>query len=893
MTLVPEEPEEDRLLLIDGHAIMYRAFYAIRGLATSNGFPTNAIYGFLQSLEKALEEFPSSHVVLALDSRGKTVRHEEFEEYKANRPEMPEELSQQIPKIEDITESLGYRVVRKEGYEADDVIAKLANLARETGMETLVFSGDKDLAQLVDGTVKLVDTGDDNDLEVMDAEGVEEKYGVPPEKIRDFLALIGDTSDNIPGVPQVGEVRAQKLLSRFDSLEDILDKVEEVGSTRVKNNLIEHGEKAKRGKSLVELREDFDLEYDFEDLRIRPPDIPRVQELFKNLELASFLEDLGTEDTEISWELVNTQEELETLISEMETGGEFAFDIETDSVDPIEANPVGISIALNENVGFYVPINHEEVETLAKSTILEELKPLFEDSELGKIGQNLKFDGLVLKKAGIELSGVTFDSMIASYLLKPTKRQHNLKEIVRTYLGREVEEFDDLFSPEDEEKNFRDLPLDKAGPYAVSDSTIIWTLKEELEEKLEERNQMDLFKELELPLINVLRDMEYHGIKLDEKKLAEGEENLLKRLDSLQKEINDLAGEELNPNSPKQVREILFEKLDLPVIERTKTGPSTNAQVLEELSDKHPLPEKIIEFRELSKLLNTYVETLPDTINSRTGRVHTSFNQTATATGRLSSSNPNLQNIPKGSQLGSELRKAFVAPEGKKLIGADYSQVELRILAHLSEDKELLRTFKHGEDLHTKTAAEIFDVDKDEVDEKMRDRAKRVNFGIVYGITEYGLSRDLGISKDEAEKYIDRFFELYPRTRKFIDHLVNKAKKNHYASTIFNRRRYLPNINSSNWQRRNYDRRNAINTPIQGSAADLMKAAMLDVKEAIDEDDLEGKLLLQIHDELILEVPWFAVEDAKAKLKEVMEDSLKLRIPLKVDVASGDNWGEL
>lgn len=892
MTLVPEEPEEDRLLLIDGHAIMYRSFYAIHGLATSNGFPTNAIYGFLQSLEKVLQEFPSSYVVLTMDSKGKTVRHEEFEEYKANRPEMPEELARQIPKIEDITESLGYRVVRKEGYEADDVIAKLANLARNSGMETLIFTGDKDLAQLVDDTVKLVDTGNDNELEVIDSDGIREKYGVPPEKIRDFLALTGDTSDNIPGVPQVGEVRAQKLLSRFDSLENILERVEEVESNRVKDNLIEYGEEAKQGKHLVQLREDFDLEYDFEDLKTRSPDLTRTRELFKDLELASFLEDLGKEDIEISWQLVNAKEDLDSMIAEMESRGEFAFDIETDGLDPIEANPVGISVALDEEFGFYVPLSHGNVDALPESTILEKFKPLFENPELGKIGQNLKFDGLVLKKAGIELSGITFDSMIASYLLKPTKRQHNLKEIVQTYLSREVEEFGDLFS-QGEEKDFRNLPMDKACPYAVSDATIIWTLKDQLEGKLEERNQMDLFRELELPLINVLRDMEYHGIKLDKSKLAEGEESLGKRLDSLRDEINDLAGEKLNPNSPKQARKILFEKLDLPVIERTKTGPSTNARVLEELSDKHPLPEKIIEFRELSKLLNTYVETLPETINPRTGRIHTSFNQTATATGRLSSSDPNLQNIPKSSQLGSELRKAFVAPEGALLVGADYSQVELRILAHLSEDEELIRTFEQGEDLHTKTAAEIFDVDPSEVDDEMRDRAKRVNFGIVYGITEYGLSRDLGISREEGKKYIDRFFDLYPRTKRFINHLINLAEKNHYAATIFNRRRYLPNINSNNWQRRNFDRRNAINTPIQGSAADLMKVAMIDVKEAIDEYYLPGKLLLQIHDELIMEVPEEDVEEVKTRLPEIMESSLNLKLPLKVDVEAGKNWSEL
>ncbi len=892
MSLIPEETETERLLLIDGHAIMYRSFYAIRGLATSDGFPTNAIYGFFQSLEKVLEEFPSSHVVLAMDSKGKTVRHEEFEEYKANRPEMPEELSKQIPRIEEITDSLGYRVIRKEGYEADDVIAKLANRARERGLEVLVFSGDKDLAQLVDEDVRIVDTDDDNHLEVMGPDGVREKYGVPPEKIRDFLALTGDTSDNIPGVPQVGEVRAKELMQQFDCLQDVLNNVDKISSTRVRNSIAEHKEQARQGKNLVSLRDDFELEYELSDLRSREPDLKRLRQDLKELELASFLEGLGESENPVNWEVIDSGEELEALIEKLKDKGEFAFDIETDNLDPLEADPVGISIALTSEGGYYIPISSDQDSLFFKSPQLDRLKPLLEDPSLGKIGQNLKYDALVLKKAGIELSGITFDSMLASYLLKPGKRQHNLKEISRTYLGREKAEFADLFG-EDEELDFRNLPLEKAAPYAVSDSAIIWKLKEILEEKLNERNQTDLFQEIELPLIPVLRDMEFHGIKLDEEKLGEGKESLQERLNALGLEIDDLAGESLNPNSPKQVRKVLFEKLELPVIERTKTGPSTNAKVLEELSEKHPLPEKIIEYRELSKLLNTYVETLPEEINPRTGRIHTSFNQTATATGRLSSSDPNLQNVPKGSQLGSELRRAFVAPEGKKLVGGDYSQVELRILAHLSEDEELISTFESGEDLHTKTAAEIFGAGKDEVDEKMRDRAKRVNFGIVYGITEYGLSRDLGISQEEAKEYIDRFFNLYPKTREFLDRLIKLAEKNHYAATIFNRRRYLPNINSNNWQRRNYDRRNAINTPIQGSAADLMKVAMIDVQSELNADELPGKLLLQIHDELILEVPSGRVKEAREKLKRIMENSLQLRVPLKVDVAAGSNWSEL
>jgi len=508
------------------------------------------------------------------------------------------------------------------------------------------------------------------------------------------------------------------------------------------------------------------------------------------------------------------------------------------------------------------------------------------------MGQNLKYDGLVLKRIGIDLKGITFDSMIASYLLKPTKRRHNLKEIVNTYLGQKMQEYENLF-PDDEEKDFTKIPMEKAAAYAAGDAEIIWKLKEPLTNKLRQRDQEKLFNEIEIPLIRVLRDMEFNGIILKKDRLESGKQKLEGRLNSLQENINELAGEKLNPNSPKQVREILFDKLELPVIERTKTGPSTNAHVLNELSDKHPLPEKIVEYRELSKLLNTYLEALPEKINQNTGRIHTSFNQTATATGRLSSSDPNLQNIPKGTQLGSELRKAFVPREGYKLLGADYSQIELRLLAHLSQDEELIQTFQEGQDLHKKTAAQIFGVHPDWVDDKMRDRAKRVNFGIVYGITEYGLSRDLGISRSEAKAYIDQFFNLYPKTKSYIDELIQEAEQNHYAHTIFNRRRYLPNINSNNWNRKSYDRRNAINTPIQGSAADLIKLAMIDVHQKIQNNKLSGELLLQIHDELIMEVPESEAKKTAHELKNIMESTMTLKVPLKVDVSSGKDWSQL
>ncbi len=892
MSLLTHKESKKRLLLIDGHGIIYRSYFAIRGLATSDGFPTNAIYGFLQSLDKVVREFPSTHVVVAMDSRGKTIRHEEYKEYKANRPEMPEDLSRQIPEITDITEKLGYKVIRKEGYEADDVIAKLTGEAQNRGLEVIILSGDKDLMQLVNDNVKMVDTDKDNQLKVIGPDKVKEKFGVNPDQIRDYLALVGDKSDNIPGVPQIGKVRAKKLLDKFNSLDNLLAQLDAIDRARIQNTLKEHREDATQGKNLVTLRDDIELSEDFDSLEIDTPNLSELRENFKRLELASFLEDCGSSKAKIDWKLITSEDELDELIGEIVKKREISIDLETDDLNPINANPLGISISTGAGTGVYIPIVNTQGSSLSSEIVKQKLGPIIEDETIGKMGQNLKYDGLVLKRIGIDLKGITFDSMIASYLLKPTKRRHNLKEIVNTYLGQKMQEYENLF-PDDEEKDFTKIPMEKAAAYAAGDAEIIWKLKEPLTNKLRQRDQEKLFNEIEIPLIRVLRDMEFNGIILKKDRLESGKQKLEGRLNSLQENINELAGEKLNPNSPKQVREILFDKLELPVIERTKTGPSTNAHVLNELSDKHPLPEKIVEYRELSKLLNTYLEALPEKINQNTGRIHTSFNQTATATGRLSSSDPNLQNIPKGTQLGSELRKAFVPREGYKLLGADYSQIELRLLAHLSQDEELIQTFQEGQDLHKKTAAQIFGVHPDWVDDKMRDRAKRVNFGIVYGITEYGLSRDLGISRSEAKAYIDQFFNLYPKTKSYIDELIQEAEQNHYAHTIFNRRRYLPNINSNNWNRKSYDRRNAINTPIQGSAADLIKLAMIDVHQKIQNNKLSGELLLQIHDELIMEVPESEAKKTAHELKNIMESTMTLKVPLKVDVSSGKDWSQL
>lgn len=892
MSFLKQQDRERRLLLIDGHSMIYRSFYAIRGLRTSDGFPSNAIFGYTRALLKVLREWPSQYAALALDAKGDTVRHEAYSEYKANRPEMPDDLAVQLPKIEQITESLGVRAFKKEGYEADDLIATLATEASEEGLEVLIVSNDKDLMQLVGDKIKMLvpeNDGSESSMTIFDAETVEEKFGVTPSQMVDFLALQGDSSDNIPGVPKIGEVRAQRLLQEFNNLDSLYGNLQKVDSDYIRSTLSEHKKQAYQSKQLVELHSDLDLQYPLDKTKLQSPSIETARSIFRELEFGSLLEELPDNQVDVQCQLVDSTEEFHKLLDQLGESKIFSFDLETTSINPLKAKPIGLAVSFHSGSGFYLPLDHDS-HHLEKEKVLNDIKPYFENPTLAKIGQNLKYDSIVLKRHGVDLKGIAFDSMLASYLLKPSKNTHNLKEIAKSYLDRDVSKFDELDLEDDD---FRSLPLPEAMDYAVKDAEVIWPLKKILEDKLRERNQLRLLREVELPLVPILRDMEIRGVRFEPEKLKEGKAKLEKQLEELQAQINKLAGAELNPNSPKQVRNVLFDELDLPVLERTKTGPSTNARVLRELSDQHPLPEKIIEYRELHKLLNTYLTKLPETVNEETGRIHTSFNQTATSTGRLSSSEPNLQNIPKLSEGGKELRKAFLASPGFALLGADYSQIELRMLAHLSGDRELIETFRREEDLHDKTAAELFDVEPGNVTSKMRNRAKRVNYGIVYGITGYGLSKDLGIEQKEAAQYIERFFRLYPQAKTFIDQLIQKAEQNHYAETFLGRRRYLSNITSRDWNKRHYDRRNAINTPIQGGAADLMKLAMIEVGEAIQEGTLSSRLLLQVHDELILESPQDRTSQEAQRVREIMEGVLNLQVPLKVDIEVGSDWSQL
>jgi len=886
---------ERRLLLIDAGSIIHPAYHVMRDLATAEGFPTGAIYGFARTLLKLMRDYSSEYVAVAFDSKGETVRHRRFEEYKANRPPMDDELAVQIPKIKELLEAWGIPSFAKEGYEADDIIATLAGAAQRQGLPVLIVSGDKDLMQLVDDGIKVLKPARPprQEVELLDRSGVEEYLGVPPELVADYLALVGDKVDNVPGVPGVGEKTARKLLEEFGSLEEILENAEKIENARVRNSLLRHREEALLSRELVGLREVELRQGPLEGCRPGQLDEERLRQLLEELEFRSILKELGLArraESEGEYRAILSEDEFESLLRELKAANEFSLDLETTHQDSMRAAIVGIALALRPYEGFYIPLGHGYIgapEQLDCDYVLERLKPFLEDEDKKIIGQNLKYDAKVLRRYGITLRGISFDSLLAAYLLDPTSRK-DLDELAARYLKREMISYKEL-----SQENMREVPIAEATRYAGEDAEIVFRLKDRMVKELKEKGLWALFTEVELPLIDVLVEMELNGILLDPQVLEEQAKEIEVLVDNLRQEIFSLAGEEFNPNSPKQVAHILYERLRLPVIKKTKTGPSTDALTLKELALQHPLPEKILTYRELEKLLNTYIKKLPEYINPGTGRIHTSFNQSVTATGRLSSSDPNLQNIPVRTELGGQIRKAFIAPKGRKLLAADYSQIELRLLAHLSGDEGLIEAFKRDEDLHTRTAAEIFEVSKGEVTREQREVAKRVNFATIYGVSAFRLSKELSIPQKEAQRYLDKYFERYPRVKQFIEEKIREAESQGYATTILNRRRYLPHINSRNYNLRSYDQRNAINAPIQGSAADLMKLAMLRIYNKVKAGELKANMLLQIHDELIFELDTGEVERAAPLIKTTMEGVMDLRVPLKVDIKVGENWGEV
>lgn len=889
----------ERILLIDGHSALFRSFYALPALSTSKGEPVNALYGFLRTLLMALREYPSRYVAVAFDTEGKTVRHETFAEYKATRKPMPDALAQQLPKVKPLLSAFGIPYVECPGYEADDIMATLAKRAEGRGIPALLLTGDKDMAQLVSDKVFLLRPGrkPTDRLVLVDRDGVMELFGVRPEQIVDLLALEGDSIDNVPGVPGVGEKTAVELLREFGNLEAVLNSAMHIRNKRVAQALLAHRDSALLSRELVRLRE-APLALDLEDCLPREIDPAELRRVLEELEFKSILAELKLKEEEPQtpvYELVLTQEALEKLLGELSRAEEFALDLETTSEDPLSAEIVGIALSLAPYHAYYIPVGHKYSGAPAQlplDYVLSRLKPLLSADRPKKIGQNLKYDLQVLLNYGIEVRGVAFDSMIAHWLLYPDAPSHSLEVIAKEELGVQVQTYKELLA-QGGEREIREVTVERAARYSGEDAEMVMRLRAPLTKKLAEAELLPLFSDLEIPLIEVLLWMERRGVLLDVEELRTQGKELEILLEKTREELFALAGCEFNPNSTLQVREILYERLKLPVLEKTKTGPSTDAQVLRDLAQYHEFPAKLIAYRELEKLRNTYIEKLPQYVHPKTGRIHTSFNQTGTATGRLSSSEPNLQNIPAKTEVGVDIRRAFIAPPGKVLLGADYSQIELRVLAHFSGDEALIEAFQRGEDLHRRTAAVLFGVPIEAVDSRMRTIAKRVNFGIIYGITPYGLARDQGILQEEAKALIERFFQAYPKVAEFVEKLVEEAKNTGYAKTLLGRKRPLPGLRNPERRGIGQERRNAINTPIQGTAADLMKLAMLRIHRAWKEGKLPAEMILQIHDELIFEVEESEAEGAGKIVRELMEGVWELRVPLKVDLKVGRNWGEL
>lgn len=896
---ISEVPE--RLLLVDGHSALYRSFFAVPDLTTSRGEPVGALYGFVRTLLMVLREYPSRYVAVALDAGGVTVRHEAYAGYKATRKPIPEPLVAQIPRVPEVLDALGIPSLVIPGYEADDVMATLAREAERAGIPVLLFTGDKDMAQLVSERVKLLRPGRGlaDRLTVLDRDGVEEKFGVPPERVGDLLALEGDASDNVPGVKGIGEKTARELLAEHGSLDAVLAATDRIRNKRVANALAAHREDALLSRELVALRK-VPLPLSVADCAPRVLDPDRLKSVLEGLEFRTVLAELVLDrprEPEGPCTVVTTKDELAAVIRALGAAEEFALDLETTSTDPLTAEIVGIALAVEPDRAWYIPVGHTYPGAPAQlpvGQVLDALRPLLAGERPRVLGQNLKYDLQVLASYGIEVRGVAFDAMIAHWLLYPDAPAHGLDAIARSELGIRVQTYKELLATGGE-KGIAEVPVDRAARYAGEDAAVVCRLRPGLTAQLDAAGLTRLFTEVELPLIEVLRTMERRGVLLDVDALREQGKELEILIAQLREELFALAGGPFNPNSTPQVREILYGKLKLPVLGRRKTGPATDAFVLRELAGRHEFPGKLAAYRELEKLRNTYIEKLPAYVHPRTGRVHTSWNQTGTATGRLSSSEPNLQNIPAAHEAGVDIRRAFVAPPGRVLLGADYSQIELRVLAHLSGDENLIAAFAGGEDLHRRTAATLFDVPPEQVDGRMRTIAKRVNFGILYGISPYGLARDLGIPQAEAKGHIDRFFAAYPKVGPFLEQLVAEARKTGYARTLLGRRRPvslkgepLPLAGAGG-----YEERNAINTPIQGSAADLIKLAMLRLHAAWRAGELPAEMILQIHDELVFEADEQDADRAAREVKAIMERVADLRVPLAVEVKTGRDWAEI
>ncbi len=888
--------KDKTIYLIDGSAYIYRAYHAIRGLSNSKGLPTNAVLGFTKMLLKLIEDRNPEYVGMFFDVKGPTFRHEMFDAYKANRPPMPEDLSIQIPYIKDITKGFNIPVVEMSGYEADDLIGTLARKAEEAGFSVIMVTGDKDFMQLV--TDKSI-IWDPMKEKTIDSDFIKDTYGLEPRQMVDVMGLSGDSADNIPGVPGMGPKTSLALIKTFGSMERLYEQVDTIKKKKQHENLVRHKEQALLSRELVKINDSVPLSFTPEDFKYKAPDSAVLSGLFKKLEFRQLQQSVikRADLSKKKYKAVLSIDELSDLISILETSGLFALDTETTSKDPMAAELVGLSFSVKADEAFYIPCAHEYKDApkqLKRDEVLKMLKPVLENHKLKKIGQNIKYDWIVLKRHGINLSGVIFDTMLASYLINPSKRAHNLDQIALDFLDHKTISYQEVAGKGKKASCFSKVSLEKAVPYACEDADITLMAYNVLMPMLKDMGLEELFEKVEMPLVPVLMKMEMTGINVDREKLMVLSKSFEHQLDQLESSIYSIAGEEFNIRSSQQLGKILFEKLKLPVQKKTKkkTGYSTDVDVLEVLAEQHELPALILRHRTLAKLKSTYADALIDLTNPETGRIHTSYNQTVTATGRLSSSEPNLQNIPVRTDEGKEIRKAFIPRKGWYLLAADYSQIELRILAHYSDDKILIKAFKEDEDIHTRTATEVFQVFPSLINSELRQQAKVINFGIIYGMSPYGLSKELGISRKMAKTYIHNYFTRYKGVKQFIDETIEQAGISKKTSTLLGRIRLLPDINSSNKNLREFAERTAINTPIQGTAADLIKIAMITVDSAFTEKGLKSAMLLSVHDEIVFEVPPDELDTVRTLVKDIMEGVWNLKVPLKVNMAVGENWAE-
>jgi len=888
--------EKKTVYLIDGSSYLHRAYHAIRNLSNSKGFPTNAILGFTKMIMKLLADKNPRYLAIVFDTKEPTFRHKIYEDYKANRPPMPEDMAVQIPVIKSIIKNLNLKIIEKEGYEADDVIGTLARISEEKGYNVVIVSGDKDFRQVITTKTSLLDTMKNK---FTDYTSLKQTYGFGPEKFIDVMGLSGDSTDNIPGVPGVGEKTAIDLIRDFGSFENVFDHVEEIKKKKLKQNLQEFRHNALLSKKLVTIDSFVPLEDDVEQLKVGTPQSEELAKTFRKYEFRGLWEQFALrEDVPKEYSLCLSKDALSTLIKQVKEKAIISIDTETTSKNPLQAKLVGISFSCEEQKGYYLPLAHAysgAPPQLNISESLEALREVLEDERIAKVGQNIKYDAEVLKLHGVTLRGIHFDTMIASYIINPSLRQHNLDYLAQHYLNHKMISYEEVVGKGRNACNFSDIEVEKAMAYSCEDADITLRLMQILDEKMKFDKNEALFYGLEMKLLPVLMDMEMTGIKIDIPFFEQISVRFANRIKKIEREIFDEAGMEFNINSPQQLGYVLFEKLQLPVQKKTsKTKKySTDVRVLKKLTAfPNKIPELVLRYRTLSKLKSTYLDALVKMVEPSAGRVHTSYNQTVAATGRLSSSNPNLQNIPIRGEDGREIRKGFISEDGKYLVSADYSQVELRIFAHYSKDEAFMRAFKQNEDIHTRTAAEILGVENQAVTPEMRRIAKAVNFGIIYGMGARKLGEELGIDLKTAKKYISVYYERYQGVARYRQEMIEIAHKNGYVSTLFNRRRYLPDINHGNHVIRAEAERMAINTPIQGTAADLIKMAMINIYQRLNQECSRSKMLLQVHDELVFEIPEEELDTVVLMIKDKMESVYALRVPLKVDINIGKNWEE-